>query len=122
MKPGCHSGIVKGALMSQEDGNHSRERQIKIEISDEIADGIYANTAFIASNKSEFILDFARYLPGNTRGKIVSRVVMNPINAKAFLKALSESVERYEKDFGAISAETVNKNIGFAINTENGKK
>ncbi len=108
--------------MSQKDGNQPRERQIKIEISDEVADGIYANTAFIASNKSEFILDFARYLPGNTRGKVVSRVVMNPINAKAFLKALSESVERYEKDYGAISAESVNKNIGFAINPESGEK
>ena len=108
--------------MSQPDGNPPRERQIKIEISDEIADGIYANTAFIASNKSEFILDFARYLPGNTRGKVISRVVMNPINVKAFLKALSDSVERYEKDFGAISAEAINKNIGFAINPEGEKK
>ena len=101
--------------MAQEPAK-GREHQIKIEISDDVADGIYANTAFIAHNKSEFILDFARYLPGNTRGKVVTRVVMSPVNTKALFQALNEAVERYEKEYGAISPESVRKNIGFAIN------
>ena len=104
--------------MAQQTGSQPQERQIKIEIKDDVADGTYANIAFIASNNSEFILDFARFLPGNTRGKVVSRVVMAPINMKAFTKSLNEAVERFEKDHGAISSENTNKNIGFAINQD----
>jgi len=54
------------------------ERQVRIEIDNAVADGVYANLAFIASNNSEFIFDFARFLPGNTRGKVVSRIVLAP--------------------------------------------
>jgi hypothetical protein len=111
--------------MTQQTGSQQQSHQVRIEISDDIADGIYTNIAFIATNNSEFILDFARFLPGNTRGKVVSRIVMNPINAKGFLKSLSEAVERFEKQFGTISSESSTKNIGFTINTgkeESGKK
>jgi hypothetical protein len=91
------------------------ERQVRIEIDDTVADGFYANIAFIASNNSEFILDFARYLPGNTRGKVISRVVLGPINAKNFLKSLTEAVTAYEEKFGPISPDQVHKNIGFHV-------
>jgi hypothetical protein len=93
-------------------------RQVRIEIDDAVADGAYANIAFISSNNAEFILDFARFLPGNTRGKVISRVVLNPIHAKSIMKSLNEAVDQYEKKFGAIDAEPSNKNIGFQINRE----
>ena len=82
-------------------------RQVRIEIDDSVADGSYANLAFISSNNAEFILDFARFLPGNTRGKVISRVVLAPIHAKGLLNSLVEAVSRYEKNW---------KNIGFQIN------
>ena len=107
--------------MSKPDSNQPQNRQVRIEIKDDVADGTYANISFIASNTAEFILDFARFLPGNSRGKVVSRVVMSPTHAKAFLKSLNEAVERYEKQHGAISAESVNKNIGFAIDQDKDK-
>jgi len=91
-------------------------RQVRIEIDNAVADGTYANIAFIASNNSEFILDFARFLPGNTRGKVVTRVVLHPIHAKSLLKSLGEAVDQYEKKFGSITTESMNKNIGFQIN------
>lgn len=91
-------------------------RQVPIEIDNAVADGTYANLAFIASNSAEFILDFARFLPGNTRGRIMSRIVLNPINAKALARSLADAVAQYEKKFGTISAESQNKNIGFQIN------
>ena len=94
-----------------------KQNQVRIEIDDAVADGTYANLAFISSNNSEFIFDFARFLPGNTRGKVMSRIVLSPIHAKAFLKTLTEAVEKFEKKFGAITAETTNKNIGFQVNT-----
>jgi hypothetical protein len=98
--------------------NQPQEHQIRIEINDSVADGVYANISFISSNNSEFVLDFARFLPGNSRGKVLSRVVMNPIQAKAFLKSLSDAVENFEKTFGDISPDSLHKNIGFRINQE----
>ena len=108
--------------MTQQAANQPQNRQIRIDIKDDVADGTYANISFIASNNAEFILDFARFLPGNTRGKVVSRVVMGPIHAKAFLKSLTEAVERYEKQHGTITAESINKNIGFAIDQDKEKE
>ena len=94
------------------------ERQVRIEIEDKIADGTYANLAFIATNNSEFIFDFARFLPGNSRGKVVERVILGPIQAKAFLKSLTEAVERHEQKFGIITSETGSKDIGFHIDPD----
>ncbi len=93
-------------------------RQVRIEIDDTVADGTYVNLAFISSNNAEFIFDFARFLPGNTRGKVVTRVVMNPIHTKGFLKSLTESVDTFEGKFGTITAEVVQKNIGFDITAD----
>ncbi|MFC1528902.1 DUF3467 domain-containing protein [Candidatus Latescibacterota bacterium] len=102
--------------MAKQQEQKQSERQVRIEIDDAVADGIYANLAFIASNNSEFILDFARFLPGNSRGKIVSRVILGPIQAKVFHKSLTEAIERFEKKFGTISPDALDKNIGFQIN------
>jgi hypothetical protein len=104
--------------MDKQSEKHPSERQIRIEIDDAVADGTYANLAFIATNNSEFILDFARFLPGNTRGKVISRIVFGPIHAKAFMKSLTDAVEQFEKKFGAIEFEAGNKSIGFHINQE----
>ena len=93
-------------------------RQVRIEIDDAVADGIYANISLISTNNAEFILDFARFLPGNSRGKVVSRMVMSPVHAKALLASLEDAVGRYEKKFGDISSEQPNKNIGFHINRD----
>ncbi len=98
------------------DGKQGKQHQVRIEIDNDVADGVYANLAFIASNNAEFIVDFARYLPGNTRGKVVSRVVLGPMHAKGLLTSLGEAVERYEKKFGTISPEHGNTNIGFKMN------
>ena len=109
--------------MSKQSEEQRQPRQIRIEIDDAVADGTYANLAFISSNNSEFILDFARFLPGNTRGKVASRIVFTPIHAKAFLKSLTDSVEKYEKKYGQITTETAVKNIGFQMNSmENQEK
>lgn len=104
--------------MSVKPENQAVERQIRIEINDATADGVYANLSFVSTNNSEFVLDFARYLPGNTRGKVLSRVVMHPIQAKAFAKSLGDAVDAFEKMFGAISPDAMHKNIGFHINQE----
>ena len=95
-----------------------RSRQVRIEIDDSVADGTYANLAFVSSNNAEFILDFARFLPGNTRGKVVTRIVLNPVHAKGVLVSLSDAVDSYEKKFGQITVHKQDKNIGFQINQD----
>ncbi len=104
--------------MSKQPDTQHQPRQVRIEIDDAVADGVYANLTFISSNNSEFILDFARFLPGNTRGKVISRVIFGPIQAKVFLKSLNESVVNFEKKYGSIKSETSDKNIGFQINVD----
>lgn len=103
-------------MSQQQESAGGRSQQVRIEIDDSVADGIYANLAFVSSNNAEFILDFARFLPGNTRGKVVARLVLNPVHAKGVLQSLSDSVESYEKKFGEITANKQDKNIGFQIN------
>lgn len=61
----------------------------------------YSNLVRISHSPSDLVMDFGHVLPGE-KAKIVSRIVMSPIGAKLFLKALSENISRYEATFGEI--------------------
>lgn len=63
----------------------------------------YVNLARIAHSPSDIVIDFAHLLPGETRAKIRSRVVMTPLSAKLLLRALTENIARYEAAFGEIN-------------------
>lgn len=76
--------------------------QIDIELSEEVAEGVYSNLALIAHSNSEFVIDFIRLMPGVPKAKVKSRVVMTPEHAARFLAALKENIERYEEAFGDI--------------------
>ncbi len=65
-------------------------------------EAIYINLVRIAHSPSELIFDFAHLLPGNTPAKVRSRVVMSPLGAKLFHRALTENLNRYETTFGEI--------------------
>ncbi len=78
------------------------ENQVNIELSDEIANGIYSNLAIITHSPSEFITDFIQMMPGVPKGKVRSRIIMTPQNAKRFLEALQENMQKYEQSFGVI--------------------
>ncbi|RMH71094.1 MAG: DUF3467 domain-containing protein [Gemmatimonadetes bacterium] len=80
-----------------------KKQQINIELTPETAEGIYANLAIISHTGTEFVMDFVCMLPGQPKGKVRTRVVMNAPNAKAFLNALHENIHRYENQFGEIS-------------------
>lgn len=79
-------------------------KEIQIELNEQIAEGVYANLVIIGHSDSEFIFDFARFLPGRPKAKIHSRIIMNPKNAKLFLKAFEENITKYESQFGSIKA------------------
>ena len=76
--------------------------QINIELSEELAEGVYCNLAMIAHSNSEFVLDFIRIMPGVPKAKVKSRVVLTPEHAVRFLAALQENVQRFEGSFGPI--------------------
>jgi hypothetical protein len=76
--------------------------QINIELSEEIAEGIYSNLAMIAHSNSEFVIDFIRLMPGVPKAKVKSRIVITPEHAKRLLQALKDNIEKYEATFGPI--------------------
>ena len=78
------------------------KNQINIELSEDVAEGIYANLAMIAHSNSEFVIDFIRLMPGVPKAKVKSRIVITPEHAKRLLKALSDNIQKFEETFGAI--------------------
>lgn len=76
--------------------------QLQLDLPQEVAQGEYANFAIITHSSSDFVLDFARMLPGLPKASVKSRVIMAPEHAKRLLMALQENVMRYEKEFGKI--------------------
>lgn len=83
------------------------EQQIQFNLKPEVAEGTYANVAIIAHSPSEFVLDFARMVPGLKESPVVSRVIMSPENVKKLLFALQDNLAKYEKQFGTISIKGV---------------
>ncbi len=86
------------------DGKEQQQNpnKINIELSEEIAEGIYANLAMIAHSNSEFVIDFIRLMPGVQKAKVKSRVVITPEHAVRLLKALKDNIQKYENTFGPI--------------------
>ncbi|MEL7004217.1 MAG: DUF3467 domain-containing protein [Bacteroidota bacterium] len=82
--------------------NDTKGNQINIELSEEIAEGVYANLAMIAHSNSEFVIDFIRLMPGVPKAKVKSRIVVTPEHAKRLLHALKDNIEKYEDTFGPI--------------------
>ena len=83
--------------MAQENQN-----QLQIQLSPEVAAGKYSNLAMIGHSSKEFLIDFIFAAPGMPQAPVVSRVIMNPENAKQLMYALTDNVRKYEEKFGEI--------------------
>ena len=79
-----------------------KKKQLKIEIDESVGQGEYVNFAIVTHSAAEFVLDFIRILPGLNKSKVRSRIVISPMHAKTFLKALGDNIDKYEKKFGEI--------------------
>lgn len=101
--------------MENKDQNKPQAGQIDIELSEEIAEGTYANLAIITHSNSEFIVDFVKILPGIPKGKVKSRIILTPTHTKRLLEALKENVKKFEENFGKID-QNDNTHTGFPIN------
>ena len=102
------------------------QQQLNIELGEKEAEGIYANLAMLIHSPTEIIIDFARVMPRMPKSKVLARIIMTPMHAKLFHKALSDNIEKYEKQFGEIktygSMESHSKPIGFENNSQNDEK
>ncbi|GAA4319781.1 DUF3467 domain-containing protein [Flaviaesturariibacter amylovorans] len=75
---------------------------LNIEITEEIAEGSYANLAIVTHSDAEFVIDFVNVMPGTPKSKVKARIIFTPQHAKRFMKALAENVHRYESANGEI--------------------
>jgi uncharacterized protein (DUF1778 family) len=78
---------------------------INIELTEEVARGIYSNLAIIGHSSSEFVLDFVLIMPGMQKAKVQSRIILTPEHAKRLLLALQDNVKNYEAVHGTIKTD-----------------
>jgi Protein of unknown function (DUF3467) len=105
--------------MSKQD--EKPQNQLNIELPEEVAGGIYSNLSIITHSPTEFVLDFIQLMPGVPKGKVKSRVIIAPENAKKLLKAMADNVAKYEATHGPIKEHSsmghvVPMNFGGPIN------
>ena len=82
--------------------DHNNNNGLQLELPQDVAQGEYANFAIITHSSSDFIVDFARILPGVPKALVKSRVILAPEHAKRLLHALNDNIMRYEQEFGPI--------------------
>jgi hypothetical protein len=63
---------------------------------------VYVNLVRIGHTPMELTFDFACLQPGIDPSEILSRLVMSPVGAKMFLRALTDNLARYESNFGEV--------------------
>lgn len=92
--------------------------QINIELPADL-EAIYSNFAIISHSPSEIVIDFARLLPGVPNTRVLTRIVLTPLNAKLLLRALQENLSKYEASYGEVRTpsdtgfQAPDKTIGF---------
>jgi hypothetical protein len=82
--------------------NEKKQQGLQVELPQQVAQGEYANFAIITHGSSDFVVDFARVLPGVPKAQVCSRVILAPEHAKRLLNALQENIMRYENEYGPI--------------------
>lgn len=78
------------------------QNQLNIELSEEMAEGIYSNLAIITHSNAEFVVDFINVMPSAPKAKVKSRIILTPQHAKRLLKALADNVKKFELVHGNI--------------------
>ncbi len=96
--------------------NKPPQQRITLDLGEKEAEGIYANFTLITHSPAEFILDFARLVPGLPKSKVHARIIMTPQAVKALHQSLGTNLERFETQYGEIKLAgqpNPGQNIGF---------
>ena len=83
--------------------DYQSQHQLNIELSEEVAQGIYSNLAIITHSPSEFVVDFVRVMPGIPKANVKSRIILTPEHAKRLMMALQENILKFESLHGPIN-------------------
>ena len=94
--------LVISFKINRMDQQEAIPNQLNIEISEEVAEGTYANLAIITHSHAEFVIDFVNVMPGTPKSKVKSRIILTPQHAKRFMKALTDNIQKYEALNGPI--------------------
>ena len=89
----------------------NENNEMQIELTPEIAEGIYSNLAIISHSSSEFVVDFVRLMPRVPKAPVKSRIILTPEHAKRLMFAIEENILKYEKQFGPIRMNDNNNNM-----------
>lgn len=85
------------------DNNNPKQGQLDIELSSEVAQGVYSNLQLIQHSPTEFVLDFIQVMPGVPKAQVRTRAILSPVHAKKLLAALEDNISKYERAYGQIS-------------------
>ncbi|MEY5033927.1 MAG: hypothetical protein RL447_305 [Bacteroidota bacterium] len=98
--------------------NQPVPNQLNIEISEEVAEGQYANLAIITHSHAEFVIDFVNVMPGTPKSKVKSRLILTPQHAKRLMRALTENIQKFESMHGPIQdIEEMQLPLNFGVPT-----
>lgn len=81
-----------------------KTQQINLELDQEVSEGEYSNFVVVTHSPAEFVMDFTRLLPGVSKARVHSRIIMAPPHAKAFLLALQDNIRKFEAKNGDIAS------------------
>ncbi len=91
----------------------AEQRNLKIELPADDHAVNYSNFAIVSHSPEEFVIDFARILPGKQEAKVIARIIMTPKNAKNFLLAINNNIANFERQFGEIVLPLQNPHAGY---------
>ena len=91
---------------------NENQNQIQIALTEEMAQGTYANLAVISHSASEFIMDFIRVVPGAPKAEVKSRIIMTPDNAQRLFFALQDNLKKFGELMQAAAEAQKTANFG----------
>jgi hypothetical protein len=98
----CRICYFRSLILNFMQDQTTPEQQLNIELSEDMADGVYANLAVITHSFAEFVVDFVNVMPNVPKAKVKSRIIMTPQHAKRLMRALVDNVKRFEAQHGQI--------------------
>ena len=93
--------------------NQPPNKPKEIKIADNIPGAEYANAMQVNHNQGEFQLMFLSIM--GLTGRVTGKIITSPAHFKRMIAAMSENLEKYEKQFGKIkeAPDFNDKEIGF---------
>jgi hypothetical protein len=73
---------------------------LQVVTGDELSRGRYSNSLFISNSPEEFVFDWL--LNSVSGSHLVARIIVSPGHLKRIVAAATDSLKKYEKQFGEI--------------------